>query len=63
MPKFILTIEDRYEVEADSPEQALASYRIQFEDGDPEILGITPSELLSQDAFIFLDGQGRVEEA
>ena len=63
MPKFIITIEDRYEVEAESAEQALASYRVVFEDGEPSLLGLTPDKIIEQDKFEFLDGQGKAEEA
>lgn len=59
MAKFIITVEDRYEVEAESAEQALASYRIQFDDADPEIFS---GKVIDQDEFEYLDGQAKAEE-
>lgn len=62
MPKYVVTITDRYEVEADSPEQALASYRVGFDDVEPEILGIAPEDVIDSDEFEHLDGSGTAEE-
>ena len=62
MPKFIVTITDRYEVEADSAEQALASYRIGFEDQEPELFDLNPEDVIPTDDFELLDGFGEAEE-
>lgn len=63
MSKYIVTITDRYEVEADSPEQALASYRVSFDGIEPEILEIAPEDVIDSDDFEYLDGSGTAEEA
>lgn len=63
MSKYIITITNAYEVEADSPEQALASYRVVFDNHEPELLGLTPEQVIEQDAFEFIGGKGEVEEA
>lgn len=62
MPKYVITIEDRWEVEADSPEHALASYRVSFDNHEPELLGLTYPQVIRQDKFEYLDGQGKAEE-
>jgi hypothetical protein len=59
MRSYEIEITNRYLVNAESEEQALASYRIAFDDGDAEILGITPEELIAADNFEFLGGSGR----
>lgn len=62
MPKFVITIEDRYEVEADSPEHALASYRVAFDNADPEVFGIGYPQVIQQSKFEYLDGKGEAIE-
>lgn len=62
MPKYVITIEDRWEVEADSPEQALASYRVVFDDADPEVFGFDYPQVIHQDKFEYLDGKGEAVE-
>ena len=59
MRSYEIEITNRYLVKAKSEEQALASYRIAFDNGDAEILGITQEELIAADNFEFLDGSGR----
>jgi hypothetical protein len=63
MTKYVITIEDRYEVDAESSEQALASYRVRFEDIEPEMVGLTVDQVIPQDEFEYLDGKGSVEES
>ena len=63
MTKYVITIEDRYEVDAESAEQALASYRVRFEDIEPEMVGLTVDQVIPQDEFEYLDGKGSVEES
>jgi hypothetical protein len=63
MSKYTITITNRYEVEADSPEHALASYRVVFDEADPEILGIDFWQVIPQDQFEYLDGKGEAVES
>ena len=62
MPKYVITIADRWEVEADSPEHALASYRVVFDEADPEMLGIDWFQVIPKDKFEYLDGKGEAVE-
>lgn len=62
MPKYEVTISNTYLVTADSPEQALGSWRVSF-DGVPMVsVGLGPDQVLSQDDFEFLDGKGEAIE-
>jgi len=63
MPVYEVQIVNTYRVTADSPEQALGSYRVVFEDIEPELVGLTPEEVLEQDEFEFIDGKGEASEA
>jgi hypothetical protein len=63
MPVYEVEIVNTYKVIADSPEQALGSYRVVFEDIEPELVGLTPEEVLDQDEFEFIDGKGEASEA
>jgi hypothetical protein len=63
MRKYIITVTDRYEVEAESAELALKSYRIHFDDIEGEIFGLDEIEAISQDDFEYLDGSVSVEES
>lgn len=62
MPEFEVTIANTYRVTAETKEQALASYRVSFEDMPPKFYGLTPDQVISQDDFEFLDGKGEVIE-
>lgn len=62
MPKFIVTITDRYEVTADSAEQAIASYRVSFEDFEPDYFEMSPDDIIPETEFEYLDGQSEVTE-
>lgn len=62
MPNYEVTISNTYLVTADSPEQALASYRVSFEDMPPKFYGLTPEQVISQDDFEFLGGDGEATE-
>jgi hypothetical protein len=62
MAKYTVTITERYSVEADSAEQALASYRVGFEDIEPVAVGIDPANVISPDEFEFLGDSGTAEE-
>jgi hypothetical protein len=63
MTKYIITIEDRYEVEAESAEQALGSYRVKFDGYEPEMVGLTLDKVIHHHEFEYLDGKGSVEES
>lgn len=56
--KYIITITDRYEVEADSPEHALGLYRVAFDNASPEVVGLPNGVNLDSDQFEYLDGHG-----
>lgn len=62
MPTYTITTQDRYTVEADSLEQAIASYRVSFEGIEPELFGLTQEEVIDQDVFEYLDGEVKAEE-
>ena len=62
MPRYTITTQDRYTVEADSLEQAIASYRVSFEGIEPELFGLTQEEVIDQDVFEYLDGEVKAEE-
>lgn len=62
MPFYEVEISNIYKVYADSPEQALASYRVSFEDLPPKFFGLTPDQVISQDEFEFLGGDGEATE-
>jgi hypothetical protein len=62
MPKFTITTEDVYEVEADTLEQAIASYRVGFEGIEPEVFEMTTAEVIDPDYFEYLGGEVRAEE-
>ena len=63
MAVYEVQIVNTYRVTADSPEQALGSYRVVFEDIEPELVGLAPEEVLEQDEFEFIDGKGEASEA
>lgn len=58
-----IEITSRYAVKAKSEEHALASYRVVFDGVPPDVVGLEPDEVLDQDAFDFLDEQGRATYA
>lgn len=58
-----IEITSRYAVVAESEEHALASYRVVFDDVPPDVVGLTPEQVLDQDAFDFLDELGRATYA
>jgi hypothetical protein len=62
MPIFTITSEDRYQVEADSLEQATASFRVWFDEVEPELFEIESKDLIDQDLFEYLDGKVEVRE-
>jgi hypothetical protein len=62
MPKYTITTEDVYEVEADTLEQAMASYHVGFQGIEPEVLDIKADEIIDPDFFEYLGGQVRAEE-
>ena len=62
MPKFTITAEDVYEVEADTLEQAMASYRVGFEGIEPEVFEMTTAEVIDADFFEYLGGEVRAEK-
>lgn len=62
MPTFIITSEDRYQVEADTLEQAIASFRTWFDEVEPELFEIETKDLIDQDLFEYLDGKVEVRE-
>jgi hypothetical protein len=62
MPTYTITAQDRYTVEADSPEQAIASFRVSFDGIEPELFDLKPEEVIDQDSFEYLDGEVKAEE-
>ena len=62
MPTYIITNEDRYKVEADTLEQAMASYRVGFYGIEPEVFGLEADSIIDQDAFEYLDGEVWAQE-
>jgi hypothetical protein len=63
MAVYEVQIVNTYRVTADSPEQALGSYRVSFEDVPLISVGLAPEQVLSQDEFEFIDGKGEASEA
>ena len=61
MPKFIITDSMRYEVEADSAEQALDSFYVTYQGVEAEAVKTKPADILSYDWFDYLDGTVTVE--
>jgi hypothetical protein len=62
MPNYEVTISNTYRVTADSPEQALGSWRVRFDGVAMVSVGLGPDQVLSQDDFEFLDGKGEAVE-
>jgi hypothetical protein len=62
MPIYTITAEDVYKVEADTMEQAMASYRVGFEGIEPEMFDMTTAEVIDADLFKYLGGEVRAEE-
>jgi hypothetical protein len=62
MPIYTITAEDVYKVEADTMEQAMASYRVGFEGIEPEMFDMTTAEVIDADLFEYLGGEVRAEE-
>lgn len=62
MPIFTITSEERYQVEADTLEQAIASFRVWFDEVEPELFEIESKDLIDQDLFEYLDGKVEVRE-
>lgn len=63
MAKYVITITDRWEVEADSPEHALGSYRVAFDNVELDMVGLDEATAIPQDDFRFIGGSGSAEEA
>jgi hypothetical protein len=63
MATYIVASGHRYQVEADTPELAIASYRVHFDGIEPEAFGLTMDSVIDQDDFEYLDGQAEVGEA
>lgn len=61
--KYIITNTERYEVEADSLDQALALYNITFNGIDPEMYDLPADQYYDQDQFEYLDGSTEAREA
>ena len=62
MPNYEVTISNTYKVTAESPEQALGSYRVRFDGVAMVSVGLGPDQVLSQDDFEFIDGKGEAIE-
>ena len=62
MPKYIITNSERYQVEADSPEQALAIYRVVFDGIEPELVDLPEDVYQDPDQFEYLDGETQAVE-
>jgi hypothetical protein len=62
MPVYEVEIVNTYKVIADSPEQALGSWRVSFEDVPLISVGLAPEQLISQDEFEFIGGKGEATE-
>ena len=62
MPIFTITSEERYQVEADTLEQATASFRVWFDEVEPELFEIESKDLIDQNLFEYLDGKVEVRE-
>jgi hypothetical protein len=62
MPIYTITAEDVYKVEADTLEQAMASYRVGFEGIEPEVFEMTTAQVIDPDLFEYLGGEVRAEE-
>jgi hypothetical protein len=61
MSKYIITNTERYEVEADSPEQALVLYKIVIDGIEPTMFDL-PNGLYDTDQFEYLDGKTEAVE-
>ncbi len=62
MPKFIVENIERYEVEAESLEIALASFHVGFEGIEPDIFELTADQIIDTDTFEYLDGSLTAKE-
>lgn len=62
MPNYEVIISNTYRVTADSPEQALGSWRVRFDGVAMVSVGLGPDQVLSQDDFEFIDGKGEAIE-
>ena len=60
MAKIIITENHRYEVEADDLRVALNNFHIIFDGVEPEMFEME-KKTLSQDAFVYLDGNVNAE--
>lgn len=61
--KYVITDVNRYEVTAESAEQALASYRVWSDNLEPEIMGLEFHQVIPQDGFEYLGGKASAEES
>jgi hypothetical protein len=61
--KYIITDTQRYEVEAESLDQALALYNIAFNGIEPEMYDLPADQYYDQDQFEYLDGSTEAREA
>jgi hypothetical protein len=61
--KYIITDAQRYEVEAESLEQALALYNIVFNGIEPEMYELPANQYYDQNQFEYLDGSIEAREA
>jgi hypothetical protein len=59
--KYIITNTERYEVEADSLEEAMAIYNVVLNDIEPEVVGLPAGHY--EDLFEYLDGPTEAREA
>jgi hypothetical protein len=59
--KYIITNTERYEVEADSLEEAMAIYNVVLNDIEPEIVGLPTGDY--GDLLEYLDGSTEAREA
>jgi hypothetical protein len=62
MGSFVIVSKDRYKVEADTLEQAIASFRVWFDGIEPELFEIDKKDVIDQDLFEYLDGKVKVRE-
>ena len=61
MPTYIIASGHRYQVEANTAKEAIASYRVHFDGIEPEAFDLTMENIIDQDSFEYLDGQAEVE--
>jgi hypothetical protein len=59
MPEFEIELTRRYRVNANSEEQALASYRVVFDDIPPHLVGLPEDQVIDFEDFEFLEETGR----